>query len=53
MMDDDDIDNYEKGDEDDHLYRVAEGQDEAESVPAQLWLLLTADLIYHILISDI
>ena len=45
-------DEEEEEEEDDrmlNLNRVAEGEDEAEDVPAQLWLLLPADLIRPIL----
>ena len=42
-MDDDEKD-YEK---DNNLYRVAKREDEAENVPAQLWFLLTANLIWN------
>ena len=47
-------DEEEEEEEDDrmlNLNRVAEGEDEAEDVPDQLWLLLTADLINLILIE--
>ena len=36
-------------DDDDDLDRVAQGKDEAEDVPTQLWLLLPADLMVSIL----
>ena len=50
---DDHVDHDDQDDDHDHddanLYRVTEGEDEAEDIPAQLWLLLPADLIRPIL----
>ena len=43
---DDDENDYEKDyEKDNNLYRVAEREDKAENVPAQLWFLLPANLI--------